>query len=189
VNQTPRIVIIDQDTRGAQCLAELLRENFDAGSIVIESDGQDAIDHFEGGPNAALPGLIFTDLGTPRLSGFAVLEWLRSHAGFDSVPVIVLTDSRERSDIVRAYALGANFYMVKPGNLMRLREMVNALCGFWGRCAVPGMKTTRDPFDGAKQRNALPKDWTESEWFNEWLALARHQDLTSLPAYPPARSA
>ena len=181
MNTTTRIVIIDSDCDDANCLAELLLANSSANSIVIETNGQDAIDHFEieTASKPLLPSLIFTDLNMPRLGGFAVLEWLRSHPGFDSVPAIVLTDSRDPLDIDRAYALGANFYMVKPGNLARLEQMIHSLCAFWGLCIVPEI-TPLPEQSATALRKALHRDWSESLWFAEWLMLARNSRQKAL---------
>jgi len=174
MNTTTRIVIIDPNADDANCLARLLCENSSANSIVIETNGRDAIDHFEieTASQPLLPSLIFTNLHMPRLGGFAVLEWLRNHPGFDSVPAIVLTDSRDPLDIDRAYALGANFYMVKPANIARLGEMIHAMCAFWGLCIVPEIKPLPEQ-SATAFRKALHRDWSESLWFAEWLSLAR----------------
>jgi CheY-like chemotaxis protein len=176
MNSCHHIAIINHNSHDAHCLAELLRQNSSVESIVIEPDGQDAVDHWKSNHAAGgfLPGLIFTTLQLPRLDGFAVLEWLRSHHRFASVPVIVLTETHNTAEIERAYALGANFCMVKPADLRRFQQMIHATCAFWGLCIVPETpapaEQSRTPF-----RTSLHEDWTESAWFTEWLLLARKQ--------------
>ncbi len=79
------------------------------------------------------PALVLLDLKMPRKSGFEVLAWIREQPEFNHLPVVVLTSSQESSDISRAYALGANSYLVKPANFASLVDMMNRLreyCSF-----------------------------------------------------------
>jgi len=63
----------------------------------------------------------------PRRDGFEVLAWIRQQPELNGLAVVVLTSSQESSDINRAYALGANSYLVKPANFLSLVEMINRL--------------------------------------------------------------
>src|SRR5438128_1686281 len=64
-------------------------------------------------PAGEPPLMIFLDLKLPRVSGFAVLEWIRGQRALDAVPVAILSSSGEPRDVARAYALGAQTYLVK----------------------------------------------------------------------------
>jgi DNA-binding response OmpR family regulator len=103
----------------------------------IVGDGQLAIAYLSGSPpfeNRALnpmPGLLLLDLKMPRKSGLEVLQWVRSTALVSTLPVLMLTSSSQDSDIRRAYELGANGYLVKPGNPRNLFAMVEAIRAFW----------------------------------------------------------
>ena len=95
--------------------------------------GEDAIAYLQGAApyenreKFPVPGLVLLDLKMPRRNGFEVLAWIRQHPEFNSLPVVVLTSSQESSDINRAYALGANSYLVKPANFLSLVDMINRL--------------------------------------------------------------
>lgn len=78
-----------------------------------------------------LPQLVLLDLHMPDLSGFEVLQWIRNTAGVASLPVLVLTSSSAQIDIERASELGANGYLVKPGNPQELLTMTKALRDYW----------------------------------------------------------
>lgn len=99
--------------------------------------GDEAIDYLSGNGKFAdreahpLPCLIFLDLKLPGRNGLEVLEWLRQKAEFISTMVIVLTTSREPSDIHEAYRLGANAYLVKPTSPTQLADLVTAVKRFW----------------------------------------------------------
>ena len=77
------------------------------------------------------PELILLDLKMPRKNGFETLEWLRRQPGLKRLVVVVLTSSSERADINRAYELGANSYLVKPGDFQTLVGLVSALASYW----------------------------------------------------------
>ena len=105
--------------------------------VVVVGDGESAVDYFMGrGPYRdrqlhPLPALVLLDLKLPRMSGLDVLEWIHQQPGLKRLPIVVLTTSRERSDIDRAYDLGANSYLVKPLNLDALLEMLQQLNTYW----------------------------------------------------------
>src|SRR2546421_2945997 len=63
------------------------------------------------------PDLVLMDLKLPKRNGHEVLEWIRSQPGMRTMPVVILSSSTERSDIERAYRLGANAYVAKQGDL------------------------------------------------------------------------
>jgi CheY-like chemotaxis protein len=67
----------------------------------------------------------------PRKDGFETLEWLRQQPGLKRIVVIVLSSSSELADINRAYDLGANSYLVKPGDFQALVDLVNSLASYW----------------------------------------------------------
>jgi len=77
------------------------------------------------------PRLVLLDLKLPRCSGHEVLAWVRGQASLRSLPVIVFTSSKERSDVSRAYAAGANSYVVKPSSLTGLIEVATAFRNYW----------------------------------------------------------
>lgn len=105
--------------------------------LYVVEDGEQAIAYLSGQGIYAdrnrypLPVLILLDLKLPRKSGFEVLAWLKTHPQLRRIPVVVLTSSRESPDIVRAYDLGANSYLVKPVGFEDLVEMVRTLKLYW----------------------------------------------------------
>ena len=77
------------------------------------------------------PNLLLLDLGLPILSGFDVLEWIRTNPSFAALPVVVLSSSVLDADVRRAELLGANGYLTKTGNFRRLIEMVKTINNYW----------------------------------------------------------
>ncbi len=99
----------------------------------VVSNGEEAMAYLKGDPpfderdKSPIPALVLLDLKMPRKNGFEVLAWVRQHPEFNTLPVVVLTSSQESADINRAYALGANSYLVKPANFHSLVDMINRL--------------------------------------------------------------
>ncbi|HWL15761.1 MAG TPA: response regulator [Opitutus sp.] len=101
------------------------------------NDGEEAIAYLRGDGRYAdrtahpLPQFTLLDLKLPRCSGIEVIRWIRETPAVRALPVIVLTSSKERSDVRRAYAAGANSYLVKPSSLERLVEVAAAFRDYW----------------------------------------------------------
>jgi CheY-like chemotaxis protein len=100
-------------------------------------DGREAVDYLAGSGRFAdreqhpLPCLMLLDLNMPGKSGLDVLKWLRAQPVTATLPVVVFTSSNQESDIHRAYSLGANGYLVKPGKPDELLTMVKGIKDFW----------------------------------------------------------
>ncbi|MCU0500116.1 MAG: response regulator [Anaerolineae bacterium] len=105
--------------------------------MVVKEDGEEAIHYLTQLNNSGdltqypLPSLIFLDLKLPRRNGLEVLEWLRTQSRLKRIPVIMLTSSRDSSDINQAYELGANAYMVKPSSLDQLIVAIATMQQYW----------------------------------------------------------
>jgi chemotaxis family two-component system response regulator Rcp1 len=84
---------------------------------------------------AISPDLIVLDLNLPRKDGRAVLAEVKSDPELARIPVVVFTTSEASSDITRCYALGANCYLRKPGNLPEYVSAVQSMADFWLRFA------------------------------------------------------
>jgi CheY-like chemotaxis protein len=117
--------------------------------LEVAEDGQMAIDYLDGKGEFAdrqrfpLPFLMFLDLKLPHKSGLEVLEWIRSQPALRTVVVLVLTSSREESDVTKAYTLGANSFLVKPPSGLQLNELVKLIRSYWlenPQIALPRVK-------------------------------------------------
>jgi CheY-like chemotaxis protein len=85
----------------------------------------------------AWPWVLIVDLKMPRMDGLELLKWLRTHSEFNFIPAVVLTASRQPSDVLEAYRSGARSYFVKPSNYQNLVEMLKLLLNYWEMCEKP----------------------------------------------------
>ena len=102
------------------------------------NDGEEAIKYLEGRDPYSdrnkypMPQVILLDLKMPRMNGFQFLEWLRkSSLHLRLIPVVIMSSSALPTDVEKAYALGANSYMVKPIGLHLFRERIQAFGIYW----------------------------------------------------------
>lgn len=75
--------------------------------------------------------LILLDLKLPKINGFEVLEALRSRAEFQTIPIVILTSSAVESDVIKAYSLGANSYIVKPIDYKKHGQAITQAVHYW----------------------------------------------------------
>jgi CheY-like chemotaxis protein len=100
-------------------------------------DGEEAIEYLAGqGPFAdrkrhPLPVLVLLDINMPKKSGLEVLKWIREQPPLKSLPVLMLTSSSRPEDREKARALGADDYLIKPSDPLKLVELVRMLQEHW----------------------------------------------------------
>jgi CheY-like chemotaxis protein len=105
--------------------------------VVIVRDGREAVDYLGGTPPYddrqlnPLPALVILDLKMPRLSGFDVLEWLKTRTDLAHIPVVILSSSMAEADMRKARQLGAKEFIVKPINVTEYSGIVRSLHALW----------------------------------------------------------
>jgi len=97
--------------------------------VVVARDGAEAVEWIFTGEG--VPDLVLLDLKLPKLSGFDVLERIRSDERTRGLPVVILTSSSEHRDIQRSYTTGANSYVRKPVNFPEFVRAVQTLGVYW----------------------------------------------------------
>jgi CheY-like chemotaxis protein len=133
----PQRILLVEDSRDD---VELVTAALDAfhltDRIDVVGDGAAALDYLEcrGAYErraTGAPAFVLLDLKLPKIGGLEVLQRLRANPGLRTVPVVVLTSSREDSDLLRAYDLGTNAYVVKPVRFDHFARAVREIGTFW----------------------------------------------------------
>jgi CheY-like chemotaxis protein len=136
------IVLAEDNPNDVELILAAFREMRLANEIVVARDGEEALDFlFRRGSYAGRtspdPAVILLDLKMPKLDGRDVLRQLSTDAGLSTIPVVVLTSSREESDLLQSYRLGANAYVVKPVDFEEFTAAVSKLGFFWALLNEP----------------------------------------------------
>jgi CheY-like chemotaxis protein len=123
-------MIVEDNPADAKTLRmALARRDPELETIVIE-DGEKAIEYFSVPGNCDIQ-LVLLDLNLPVVSGFEVLEFLKSTEELRILPVVVLSGSSSQEDIERCYQVGANSYISKPAGIEGVFNMANQLVTYW----------------------------------------------------------
>lgn len=137
MGSAPSILIVDDSSDDFILLMRALMKAGVVNPLYWVRSGGEAIKYLNGtGPyedrnNYPLPSVILLDLNMPDGDGFEVLTWIRNKYPSGGLLVVVLTRVEEIKKINRAYALGANSFLTKPGNVEELQELVNIFSGYW----------------------------------------------------------
>ena len=132
-----KILLVEDNPDDEALTLRALQKNKIVNDIVVVRDGAEAIDYlfgtgaFSDRDPRDNPALILLDLKIPKLDGLEVLKRLRADERTRLTPVVVLTSSREETDLLRAYDIGANSYIVKPVDFNQFTEAVGHLGLYW----------------------------------------------------------
>lgn len=132
------LLLAEDNANDAELAIRELRKHNLANNLFHVRDGEEALHFIFGtGPFEGLrsaerpPKVILLDIQMPKVNGIEVLQKIRSDERTKTVPVVMLTSSRQDPDIKRCYALGANSYIVKPVNFEGFAESIKNLGFYW----------------------------------------------------------
>jgi CheY-like chemotaxis protein len=113
-----------------------LAEHRLANQVDVVRDGAEALDYLYrrgaySARAAANPAVVLLDLKMPKVNGLEVLRQIKSDPALQTIPVVMLTSSREEGDLLASYELGVNAYVVKPVEFNDFMSAVRQLGGFW----------------------------------------------------------
>jgi two-component system response regulator len=130
VNTAVEILLVEDNPDDANLAIRALKKNNLANHLLHLEDGQQVLDYIFNDDNV-MPRLILLDLKMPKVDGIEVLRRLKADEKKKMIPIVMLTSSKEESDIVRTYQLGVNAYIVKPVDFDQFVKAVTELGLFW----------------------------------------------------------
>jgi two-component system, response regulator len=131
------ILLVEDSPRDAELALRALKKRNLTNKLIWVKDGAEALkfifgsDANCGGKVCHRPKVILLDLKLPKVDGLEVVRRLKANEESKTIPVVVLTSSREEQDIVQSYKLGVNSYIVKPVNFDNFSEAVAQLGMYW----------------------------------------------------------
>ena len=131
---SPPVLLVEDNPDDAELTIRALKRANLKHLVHVADDGQEAIDYLFGTAEQAangVPALIILDLQLPRVAGLEILKRIRAEERTRRLPVVILTSSNEKPDVINAYDLGANSYVCKPIQFDKFTTAVARLGVYW----------------------------------------------------------
>lgn len=148
MTEIKRILLAEDNPKDVELTLEALDEYHLANEVVVVGDGAEALDYlYRRGKYAARsgnhPAVVMLDLKMPKMDGLEVLKTLKEDEHMKTIPVVMLTSSREEQDLIKSYQLGVNAYVVKPVDFQQFIDAVKELGAFWALINEPPVGSAR----------------------------------------------
>jgi CheY-like chemotaxis protein len=148
MNELKRVLLAEDNAKDVELTLAALEEYHLANDVVVVRDGAEAWDYLCREGNFARrppgsPAVVLLDLKMPKVDGLEVLRRMKAHEVLRTIPVVMLTSSREEKDLVESYRLGVNAYVVKPVAFDDFMRSVKSLGLFWAVLNEPPPGTVR----------------------------------------------
>jgi len=137
-----RILLAEDNPKDVELTLTALDEHNLANEVVVVKDGAEALDYLycrdkfkmrAGGP----PAVVLLDIKMPKVDGLEVLRTIKKDDNMKTIPIVILTSSREEKDLIESYKLGVNAYVVKPVEFQLFVQAVKELGVFWALINEP----------------------------------------------------
>jgi CheY-like chemotaxis protein len=131
-----KILLVEDNPRDVELTLVALEELNLANEVYVAHDGAEALDYlclrnqYADRPPGN-PACVLLDLKMPKVDGLEVLRQMKSDLNLKTIPVVMLTSSKEESDLVTSYSLGVNAFVVKPVDFSQFIHAIRQLGVFW----------------------------------------------------------
>jgi two-component system, response regulator len=131
------ILLVEDNPNDAELTLRAFAKNHITNRLIHVSNGKEALDfifargEFQGRRVEDTPKVVLLDLQLPKINGLEVLKEIRSDPRTSFIPVVILTTSKEESDLITSYRLGVNSYIVKPVDFQKFIQSVNDIGLYW----------------------------------------------------------
>ena len=131
------ILLVEDNPDDITLTLRALKKNSIFNEVVVAKDGVEALDYlfgtgiYAGRDTSVMPVVTLLDLKLPKIDGFEVLKRARSSERTKLIPIVILTSSKEESDLINGYSLGANSYIRKPVDFEQFTEAIRELGLYW----------------------------------------------------------
>jgi CheY-like chemotaxis protein len=130
------ILLVEDDSVDAMTVKRALRDLRASHAVVHSLNGEDAMEYLIS-PGSEKPFIILLDLNMPKMNGIEFLKVIKIHPELKSIPIIVLTTSKEKRDVLESFELGAAGYMVKPVDYSKFVDVLNKVITYWSSSELP----------------------------------------------------
>jgi CheY-like chemotaxis protein len=144
------ILLVEDNPKDVELTLAALEQSQLANEVVVLRDGAEALDFLyrrgkHESRNTVDPAVVLLDLKLPKVDGLEVLAKIKGDPAMRHTPIVMLTSSREESDLVRSYELGVNAFVVKPVGFREFFEAIQDVGIFWAVLNEPPPSNGRTP--------------------------------------------
>ncbi|MFX1555046.1 MAG: response regulator [Promethearchaeota archaeon] len=129
-----KILLIEDNAADIRLTKEVLQDNKIVRTLDVVRNGVEAIDFLKKRgkfSTTSKPNLILLDLNLPKRNGFEVLEIIKQDKELRRIPIVILTVSDAKEDLIKAYNLHANCYVIKPLEMKEFHKIINSIVNYW----------------------------------------------------------
>ena len=136
MNEKISILLVEDDHVDIMTIKRAFKDIKITNPVNVCENGLEALD-FLRNPQKQFPGVILLDLNMPKMNGIEFLQEIKDDEQFKSIPVVVLTTSKEEQDKVESFKLGVAGYMIKPVDYMQFVEIIRTIHLYWTLSEIP----------------------------------------------------
>jgi len=129
-----KILLVEDNPADIRLIKEVFKDTNSNNEIYVVKDGVDALNFLNkkaGFGDAPKPDIILLDLNLPRKDGREVLKEIKENDNFKYIPIVVLTTSSSKEDVIKTYGNHANCYITKPVDFDRFLKVIRSIEDFW----------------------------------------------------------
>jgi CheY-like chemotaxis protein len=130
------ILLVEDDSVDAMTVKRAMRDLRVNNSVIHSVNGEEAMKYLND-PDTEKPFVILLDLNMPKMSGIEFLKIIKVNQNLKMIPIIVLTTSKEKRDVLDSFELGAAGYMIKPVDYGKFVEVLNTVMLYWNSSELP----------------------------------------------------
>lgn len=136
MNNLCPILLVEDDTVDVMTVKRCFRQLKISNQLLVAANGEEAMTLLSL-PETTSPCIILLDINMPKMNGLELLHHLKTSTGLKKIPVVMLTSSKEESDVDKCFDLGVAGYMVKPVEYEQFVEIIKLLCAYWSKSELP----------------------------------------------------
>ncbi|MBI9039666.1 MAG: response regulator [Bacteroidales bacterium] len=137
MNAKIKILLVEDDQVDVMTIKRAFKDINITNPIFVCENGLEALDYLHD-KQKELPGIILLDLNMPKMNGIEFLQEIKDDKQLKSIPVVVLTTSKEEQDKVESFNLGVAGYMIKPVDYLQFVEIIRTIHLYWTLSELPG---------------------------------------------------